>query len=244
MLVHKDWLLTAQRVAIHVPSATAVLADLHLGYHAARRQRGEAIPAVAVADSLAPLASVLQRYQLARIVIAGDLFEDGVDETILADLGIWLNQCGAKVIAVVPGNHDRRLGSCGTDLPVTVDGFCLHAWRVVHGDRDLPDGPAVFGHFHPAVRLGPYLRPCYLATANRLVLPAFSQDARGVNVGRLACWRGWRRLVPVGDEVLDFSDPVPPGRKAARCVTNSEHATNRGRSRSGRTTNDRRPSAG
>ena len=42
MRVHEDWLLTAQRVAIHVPTRTAVLADLHLGYDAARQRRGEA----------------------------------------------------------------------------------------------------------------------------------------------------------------------------------------------------------
>jgi hypothetical protein len=31
MLVHAEWLLTAQRVAVHLPTQTAVAADLHLG---------------------------------------------------------------------------------------------------------------------------------------------------------------------------------------------------------------------
>src|SRR5438067_991701 len=35
-----DWLLTPQRVAVHRPSGSAVVADLHLGYGQARRRGG------------------------------------------------------------------------------------------------------------------------------------------------------------------------------------------------------------
>src|SRR5438270_5847367 len=36
MIVHEDWLLTPVRAAVHLPTATAVVADLHLGYELAR----------------------------------------------------------------------------------------------------------------------------------------------------------------------------------------------------------------
>jgi putative SbcD/Mre11-related phosphoesterase len=204
MSVANDWLLTVQRVAIHVPTATAVLADLHLGYDGARRRRGEAVPIVSLAEILAPLADVLRRRQLTRIVIAGDLFEDGVDEIVVTQLHAWLTDCGADLVAVVPGNHDRRLADWLGDIPVVAAGVRLHQWLVVHGDRELPEGPTVLGHFHPCVQLGPYTRPCYLVAENRLVLPAYSRDARGVDVRGHRRWRGLRCLVPVGDEVLDF----------------------------------------
>jgi uncharacterized protein len=213
MHVHTDWLLTAQRVAIHLPTATAVLADLHLGYHAARRRRGEAVPLMPVAEILAPLANVLRRWQLMRVVIAGDLFEDGIDEPAACELQSWLTVHRAEIVAVIPGNHDRRLADISCGLPVCSGDFCLQQWRVVHGDRDLPSSPAVFGHFHPCIRLGPYLRPCYLVSENRLMLPAFSGDARGVDVRQRGRWRGWRRLVPVADDVLDFG---PASRKRKR----------------------------
>src|SRR5437016_1836392 len=125
MNTHDDWLLTAQRVAVHLPTATAVLADLHLGYDAARRRRGDAVPAVRVADVLTPLAEVLRRRQLTRVVVAGDLFEDGVDERIVTELRGWLTDHGAELIAVVPGNHDRRLADRWRELPVAAEGLRL-----------------------------------------------------------------------------------------------------------------------
>ena len=44
MILRHDWLLTPARVAIHTPTRTAVLADLHLGYAEARHRTGEAVP--------------------------------------------------------------------------------------------------------------------------------------------------------------------------------------------------------
>ncbi len=44
MHVEEDWLLTPCRMAIHLPTATGLLADLHLGYERARCRSGEAIP--------------------------------------------------------------------------------------------------------------------------------------------------------------------------------------------------------
>ena len=55
MLVHDEWLLTPARVAVHRPTATAVLADLHLGYNDARRRDGEAVPPADLTLILAPL---------------------------------------------------------------------------------------------------------------------------------------------------------------------------------------------
>src|SRR5262249_24855004 len=43
MRTEDDWLLTAARTAIHRPTATAILSDLHLGYAEARRRNGEAV---------------------------------------------------------------------------------------------------------------------------------------------------------------------------------------------------------
>ncbi len=199
MRVFTDWQLTPERVAVHLPTATAVLADVHLGYGEARRRRGEAVPLRTVAEVLAPLSAVLQRFELRRVVVAGDLFEEGVDEATVHALVGWLGVRGCE-FAVVPGNHDRGL-TAADGVAVFRRGLALHTWQVVHGDGKLPRGPVVLGHFHPAVWLAGHLRPCYLLGPQRLVLPAFSTDARGVQP---APWPGCRRLVPVGNEVLDF----------------------------------------
>jgi putative SbcD/Mre11-related phosphoesterase len=230
MRVLDDWLLTPERTALHLPSATAVVADLHLGYDQARRRQGEAVPEGALAAHLAPLAAALGRHGVRRLVVAGDLLEDGRCAGTAAEFRHWLEGTGVELVAVVPGNHDRRAPACcpptgsppgqqagGGDLaglPVRAEGVGLGGWRVVHGDGPLPHGPLVHGHEHPWVRwrdrrrvgLPPLSAPCYLVGERRLVLPAFSPDAAGVNVLGVRRWRTYRCCVIAGDRVLDFGD--------------------------------------
>jgi metallophosphoesterase superfamily enzyme len=203
--MHHDWLLTAARAAIHVPTATAVVADLHLGYGEARRRGGDAVPAPAIAPLLEPLRKVFQAHAVQRLVIAGDLFEAGHSAELERDLLDWLQSASVEMTAVVPGNHDRGLARASTVLPIYPDGFSVAAWRVVHGDGALPPGPVVQGHEHPWFRRSEELSaPCYLLSADRLILPAYSADAAGVNVLRRRKWCDCRCAVIVGDEVLDF----------------------------------------
>jgi hypothetical protein len=211
-----EWLLTSRRVAVHLPTATAVVADLHLGYNEARNRRGDALPLVPVAVALAPLQSVVTHLSLRRLVLAGDLFEDGCSAPLVTDLLELLDRLGLELVAVVPGNHDRRIERHRERLPLRQEGFRLDGWHVVHGDGALPQGPVVQGHEHPCVRRGNVAAPCYLVNPRRLVLPAFSADARGVNVLRDPRWQGFGCYVVVGDDVLDVGRLEGPKGKGNR----------------------------
>jgi metallophosphoesterase superfamily enzyme len=204
MRVHTDWLLTPERAAVHLPSTTAVVADPHLGYDRARRRIGEAVPPVRVAETLAPLPAVLARHGCARLVIAGDLFEAGWCPQLAEELRAWLDDTGVELAGVVPGNHDRGLEAAGDMLPVRAGGVELGGWLVVHGDGVLPKGRLVCGHFHPWLRRGQVSAPCYLAGADRLVLPALSPDARGASLRRVPDWARLRCCAVAGNEVLDL----------------------------------------
>jgi metallophosphoesterase superfamily enzyme len=205
MRVHDEWLLTPQRAAVHLPTATAVVADLHLGYGEARRARGEAVPVPEVAECLAPLALLAASSTTRRLVIAGDLFEDGCNERLTEELLTWAEGVGLELTAVVPGNHDRHPQRLAGRLPLRPEGICLGGWHVVHGDGELPAGTVAHGHVHPCLRWGRRLStPCYLVTADRLVLPAFSADARGVNVLRDASWGAYRCYPVTEGQVLDL----------------------------------------
>ena len=152
MIVHGEWLLTPARVAVHLPTATAVLADLHLGYNEARRRDGEAVPAANLALVLAPLTPLIVAQAVRRVVIAGDLFEAGPSAVLAEELLTWMKAAGVELAGVAPGNHDRGFHACSHGLPVHPDGVAVGRWRVVHGDERLPDGPVVHGHDHPCVR--------------------------------------------------------------------------------------------
>jgi uncharacterized protein len=229
MLIEQEWILTPQRVAVHVPTVTGVVADLHLGYHAARRRRGEATPQPALTDILAPLGDVLCRFAVNRLVVAGDLFEDGFNEPLAEEFCAWLRQRDAQVLALVPGNHDRNLDAGDSPWPVFSSGYPLGRWQIVHGDRRLPAPPTVSGHWHPAMRVNGRYYPCYLHKPGRLILPAFSQDARGVSLGG-GGWRGYRCLTPVGKDVLDFG---PLGRVQRELKLHRELPANRRRKLAG-----------
>jgi putative SbcD/Mre11-related phosphoesterase len=207
MRVHTDWLLTAERAAVHLPTATAVLADLHLGYGEARRARGEAVPVQTLEQCLAPLERLVSRQAIRRLVIAGDLFEDGCKEDLAAELLAWVEQRQLELAAVVPGNHDRGLEQYGRRLPIHAEGFPVDGWLVLHGDGELPAGRVVHGHFHPCLRWGRQLSaPCYLIGADRLVLPAFTAEARGVNVLRDRRWGAYRCCAAAGELVVDLGE--------------------------------------
>ncbi len=205
MLVHSEWLLTAARVAVHRPTLTAVAADLHLGYDQARQRRGDAVPITGLDELLRALAGLGAAHGLRRLVIAGDLFEDAAGRALIPDLRRWLAGRGLELAGVVPGNHDRGLARADTGLPLYPQGVRLGDWLVVHGDGTLPAGRLILGHFHPCLRWGGRVgAPCYLVGDERIVLPAFSPDAAGVNVLGVRRWRGYRCAVIAGADVLDF----------------------------------------
>jgi putative SbcD/Mre11-related phosphoesterase len=207
MLLLPDWLLTAERAAIHRATGTAVIADLHLGYSQARCRRGDAVPGADLDETIAALSAVLNRREVRRLVIAGDLVEDDAGCALLPDLLEWLGGSGVELVGVVPGNHDRSLRRHAASVPLYPEGIVLGGWRVVHGDARWPRGRHVCGHFHPYLRWGGRVAaPCYLVGTRRLVLPAFSADAAGANVLHDRRWHRYRCCVVARNDVLDFGE--------------------------------------
>jgi metallophosphoesterase superfamily enzyme len=207
MRILGDWLLTAERVAVHLPSATAVVADLHLGYDEARLRSGEAVPVRPLDELLRPLRAALARSDARRLIVAGDLLEDGRCRTVLEGFRAWLARSATDLVAIVPGNHDRDwcLEEGNGEGPEPGQPTRLGSWTVIHGDGSRPDGHVVQGHEHPCLRWpGRVSAPCYLFKADHLVLPAYSTDAAGVSVVGVRRWRDHRCAAIVGDRVLDF----------------------------------------
>jgi hypothetical protein len=204
MLVLDEWLLTAERAAIHRPTATAVIADLHLGYSEARRRSGEAVPLADPKAILATLDTLRRCHGVESLAIAGDLVENrcGFESAIR-----FLDQAGRagiRLAGVVPGNHDRGWIDSGLPLPLFPQGIELGRWLIVHGDQ-LPDRDwLVHGHLHPWLRRRTLDVPCYLIGDRRLILPAFSRDAAGVNVLAGKEWRGYRCAAVGPERVIDL----------------------------------------
>jgi metallophosphoesterase superfamily enzyme len=205
MNIDTDWLLTPQRAALHLPTATAVVADLHLGYRQARRAAGDAVPDVSLNQQLRLLADLFNLQEVKRLVVAGDLVEDSRLYRPALDFVKWLNHYGVELAGLVPGNHDQHLPA-GL-FPLFQEGYQIGDWSIQHGDGLLPSGKVILGHFHPVARWSNSLSGhCFLVRPDRMVLPAYSDDAAGGNVVGQKRWRGFRCCVIAGDKVLDFGE--------------------------------------
>jgi len=201
-----EWLLTPERAAIHLPSSTAIIADLHLGYDLARCKSGDAVPITPLDEQWAPLEMLFSCHTVARMVIAGDLVEKWQGDQMACMIRDWLHDRKVELVGIVSGNHDSSIDRDGS-VPIFEEGFPVGNWLVVHGDKNEPAGKVVLGHYHPCVRWRRHLTgPCFLYRNDRLVLPAFSKDAAGGNVLGNRQWRGHQCFVVAETKVLDFGE--------------------------------------
>lgn len=217
--VHEGWLLAPEGGAIHLEEQTAVVADVHLGYEWARGEAGDSIPAHSLGETIDRLARLFDRAEVRRLIVAGDLVESPrPNARTAADvrrLGAWLAKHSVDW-TIIPGNHDRGLGGL-RGLPIEPAAATLLAgWTIQHGDRPPMGDRIVMGHYHPTLRAGGFSAPCFLAGPKLLVLPAFSDNASGLDVATARTPRFWRGgglrcLAGAGGEVLDFGplDTLP-----------------------------------
>jgi metallophosphoesterase superfamily enzyme len=154
-----------------------VIADLHWGYAASHRAEGNLLPLWGDEEIARRLDSLVQDYQPREMLWLGDSVHTpagrGAAEAYLAR--------SAVPVTVVAGNHDPAWQRTMTAAERRGELF-LH-----HGDTDQAapaDALEVVGHHHPAVSWrdgagGRLKLPALVASARRLILPAFSPWAAG-----------------------------------------------------------------
>jgi len=178
--------LLPHRAVYWARERTLLVADLHLGKCETLKANGVAMTGAIIEEQLARLGECLEVCGAARLLVLGDLLHApvGMTEPLIDRVARWR---GARTveIAVVPGNHDRRLE------------MVEEAWRLSVLPRVFVDGPFAFthepgavpgvytfaGHVHPAVTMrsgGDALKlPCFHVGAVVCVLPAFSRLTAG-----------------------------------------------------------------
>jgi putative SbcD/Mre11-related phosphoesterase len=187
-----------------------VIADLHWGYAASHRARGNLLPLWGDEEIAARLESLLADYEPAEMIWLGDVLHDvegrGNAERFLRE--------ARTPITLLAGNHDRRW-TVARERTLVRGNYFFH-----HGDNspEIPVGHIeILGHHHPAVSWydgagGRLKLPALVAGARRLILPAFSPWAAGT------AWNGdlgegerlWavsaQRIFPVASGVVARSN--------------------------------------
>jgi len=162
------------------------VADLHLG-RAERlaREGGALLPPYETIDTLDRLEAEVAAIGPRRVVCLGDSFDDADAARDLADeMTARIDRLAAgREWIWVGGNHDPG----PLDLPGTHRaGLEIGplAFRHIAAPAD-PTAGEVSAHFHPKARLVrrgvAVSRPCFLADARRLILPAFGTYTGGLD---------------------------------------------------------------
>ena len=199
--------------ALHWPAEEALLvADLHLEKASWFARLGQFLPPY---DSQATLQAVereIERTGARRLYCLGDSFHDrfGCERLPLAAREL-LNAMTSRVDWIwIVGNHDAGfIDHCGGRIEeeCEVDGIILRH----EADQDDPR-PEMSGHFHPKLRMslrGRHVsRRCFVASASKLILPAYGAFTGGLDAGHPEILKkvgpGASALVPSSDRLLRF----------------------------------------
>jgi len=207
------WWLAPEGAVVHCGEQTAVIADVHLGYEWSRGHGGDVVPAHSLRETIQALSSLLNRVSITRLVVAGDLVESPRPcrrtASDLIGLEQWLSDRGVDLIPVL-GNHDSQREP-RPPLSIEIDG-----WTISHGHRPTVAPKTIAGHDHPILRVGRTTARCLLVGPSTMILPAFTNNAAGLNVVQIPVpdrWmgRGLRCWAGTGSRLLDFGtlDDLP-----------------------------------
>jgi uncharacterized protein len=146
--------------------------------------------------------------------VAGDLVESPRycrrTAADVARMERWLADRGVSLVPLA-GNHDPRR------VPPLPETFEVDGWTIAHGHRPIDAPRTINGHHHPVLRAEGLCAPCFLISPSAIVLPAFSPNAAGCNIGAEAFRSGsYRCVVPCGPDWLDFGPLAELGGRLRR----------------------------
>jgi DNA ligase-associated metallophosphoesterase len=200
--------------ALFWPDEQALLvADLHLEKASWFAAGGQFLPPYDSHATLTVLAREVERTGATRLYCLGDSFHDrfGCDRLPREARELLLGLTSRLDWTWIVGNHDPGFADhCGGSLAdeCEVRGIILRLEAV----RDDPR-PEMSGHYHPKLRMKmrgrSVSRRCFVASANKLIFPAFGSLTGGLDAAHPAIMRqvggSAAALVPLNDRLLRFS---------------------------------------
>jgi DNA ligase-associated metallophosphoesterase len=174
--------LYPERAAFWKRAGTLLIADTHWGKASTMRSAGIPIPGGTTSADMERMSRLIETTGAERIVFLGDVIHarSGRSVKTLDEIARWRTRHPKLELLLVRGNHDRGAGDPPAELRVR----CVNAplieapFAFQHFPAPSPDGYALGGHTHPAVRIrgrageGATL-PCFYFTPAHGTLPAF-----------------------------------------------------------------------
>ncbi len=199
--------------ALFWPARSALLvADLHLEKASWFARGGQMLPPYDTLATLADLTGIVAATSAREIWCLGDSFHDkqGCDRLPPRAREMLTGLTGTTDWTWIIGNHDPGFADhCGGRIveEAEVDGLVLR-----HEADPAEPRPELSGHFHPKLRISHrgrlVSRRCFVATARKLILPAFGSLTGGLDATHPEIVRAVgspaEALVPVADRLLRF----------------------------------------
>ncbi len=175
-----------------------IVADLHLGKAESLRRDGIALPDAVMAADLARLQLAVAETGAVRVLVLGDLVHDaaGLTDALVQRVDAWRDAIDGE-IALIPGNHDRRVAALPATWRIERLAADVHVapFHFSHEPRVAPRAFNWHGHIHPVrtvrggvdrVRL-----PVFAIHERAGILPAFSTLTGGSECARDDTARHW-----------------------------------------------------
>jgi DNA ligase-associated metallophosphoesterase len=199
--------------ALFWPSRRALLiADLHLEKASWFARLGQMLPPYDSVATLADLTALCASTGAEEIWCLGDSFHDrfGCERLPERARAMLTALTAATRWTWITGNHDAGLlDHCRGRIAdeAEVDGLLLR-----HEADPAEPRPELSGHFHPKLRIShrgrQVSRRCFVATARKVILPAFGSLTGGLDAAHPEIVRAVgpraEALVPVADRLLRF----------------------------------------
>jgi DNA ligase-associated metallophosphoesterase len=189
-----------------------IVADLHFEKASWFAGTGQMLPPYDSMATLADLAALVAATAPREIWCLGDSFHDsaGCDRLPEAARATLTGLTAAHRWVWITGNHDPDLiDRCGGEVmrEAEIDGVVLR-----HEADPAEPRPELSGHFHPKLRLTVrgrrVARRCFVATARKLILPAFGALTGGLDAAHPEIVRAVgadaQALVALDDRLLRF----------------------------------------
>lgn len=208
----ETFLATAAGALFWPVQQALLVADLHLEKASWYASAGQFLPPYDSHATLSALSREVERTGASRLYCLGDSFHDrfGCDRLPANARGLLAGLTARLDWTWIVGNHDPGFADhCGGRLEQDVElGGIILRHEALRGDPRAE----ISGHFHPKLRVhlkGRHVsRRCFVASAAKLILPAFGSLTGGLDARHPEILRsvggGAAALVPVADRLLRF----------------------------------------